>query len=365
MIRFNDLAASHARYADVVEARMRRVLEHGRFIMGPEIEELEAALASFVGVPHAVTVKSGTLALELALRALGIGQGDEVITSPFSWISAAETIALVGARPVFVDIEPRGFLLDHDLLEQAITPRTKAIVPVSLFGQLPALELINAIAERHGLAVIEDGAQSFGASRHGQRSCSMTTLGVTSFFPTKPLGCYGDGGALFTRDDALARKLRMLRAHGSETRGEHVAVGLNGRLDTLQAAVLLAKLPQLEQDLQRRRLLAQRYTQGLPETLAAPLTLPGNESVFAQYTVRVPGDRDAFAARLRQAGVESAVYYPTPLHLQPVFGGLAAPPQPQAERAAASVLSLPLYPALDEEAVPVTLRALAALAATA
>lgn len=330
--------------------------------MGPEVEELEAALASFVGVPHAVTVKSGTLALELALRALGIGAGDEVITSPFSWISAAEAIMLVGARPVFVDIEPSTFLLDVALLEEAITPNTKAIVPVSLFGQLPPLEAINVIADRHGLAVIEDGAQSFGASRHGQRSGSMTTIGVTSFFPTKPLGCYGDGGALFTRDAALARKLRILRAHGAEKRGEHVAVGLNGRLDTLQAAVLLAKLPQLEQDLERRRLLAASYTQGLPEQLTAPLTLPGNVHVFGQYTIRVAGDRDTFAARLRQAGIESAVYYATPLHLQPVFRALAAPRQPQAESAAASVLSLPLYPAMAEEEVYVTLRALAALA---
>lgn len=341
---------------------MRRVLAHGKFIMGPEIAELEAALASFVGVAHAVTVKSGTLALELALRALGIGAGDEVITTPFSWISAAEAIMLVGARPVFVDIEPSTFLLDVELIEQAITRHTKAIVPVSLFGQLPALELINAIADRHGLAVIEDGAQSFGASRHGRRSCSMTTIGVTSFFPTKPLGGYGDGGALFTRDAALARKLRILRDHGAEKRGEHVAIGLNGRLDTLQAAVLLAKLAELEQDLERRRLLAASYTQGLPEPLKAPLTLPGNVHVFGQYTIRVVGDRDAFARRLRLAGVESAVYYATPLHLQPVFRQLSPSPQPQAELAAASVLSLPLYPAMIEEQVHLTLRALAELA---
>jgi UDP-2-acetamido-2-deoxy-ribo-hexuluronate aminotransferase len=321
-------------------------------------------LASFVGVPHAVTVKSGTLALELALRALGIGPGDEVITTPFSWISAAEAIMLVGARPVFVDIEPSTFLLDVELIEQAITPHTKAIVPVSLFGQMPALELINAIADRYGLAVIEDGAQSFGASRHGQRSGSMTTIGVTSFFPTKPLGGYGDGGALFTRDATLARKLRILRDHGAEKRGEHVAIGVNGRLDTLQAAVLLAKLPELEQDLERRRLLAASYTHGLPEPLTAPLTLPGNVHVFGQYTIRVAADRDALARQLRQAGVESAVYYATPLHLQPVFQALAARRQPRAELAAASVLSLPLYPGLSEEDVRVTLRALAALVVT-
>jgi UDP-2-acetamido-2-deoxy-ribo-hexuluronate aminotransferase len=362
LIRFNDLVASHARYADAVDLRIRRVFAHGKFIMGPEVEELEAALASFVGVPHAVTVKSGTLALELALRALGIGPGDEVITSPFSWISAAEAIMLVGARPVFVDIEESTFLLDVALIEGAITPHTKAIVPVSLFGQLPALEAINAIAERYGLAVIEDGAQSFGASRHGQRSCSMTTIGVTSFFPSKPLGGYGDGGALFTRDAALARKLRLLRGHGAERRGEHVAVGLNGRLDTLQAAVLLAKLPQLDADLERRRLLAASYTRGLSGPLTAPLTLPGNVHVFGQYTIRVTGDRDTFAVRLREAGVESAVYYATPLHLQPVFRALAGPRQPRAESAAASVLSLPLYPAMAEEEVHVTLRALATLA---
>jgi UDP-2-acetamido-2-deoxy-ribo-hexuluronate aminotransferase len=362
MIPFNDLAASHARYADAVDPRLARVLAHGRFIMGPEVEELEAALASFVGVPHAITVKSGTLALELALRALDIGPGDEVITSPFSWISAAEAIMLVGARPVFVDIEPSTYLLNVELIERAITPNTKAIVPVSLFGQLPALEAINAIAQRHGLAVIEDGAQSFGASRHGQRSCSMTTIGVTSFFPTKPLGCYGDGGALFTRDAGLAKKLRILRGHGSERRGEHVAVGLNGRLDTLQAAVLLAKLPRLEEDLERRRLLAASYTEALPELLRGPRTLPGNVHVFGQYTLRVAGDRDAFALRLRQAGVESAVYYGTPLHLQPVFRALPVRRQPEAEFAAQSVLSLPLYPAMAEESVHVILRALAALA---
>jgi len=343
---------------------MGRVLAHGRFIMGPEVEELEAALASFVGVPHAVTVKSGTMALELALRALDIGAGDEVITTPFSWISAAEAIMLVGARPVFVDIEPSTFLLDVGLLEEAITPNTKAIVPVSLFGQLPELEAINAIADRHGLAVIEDGAQSFGASRHGQRSCSMTTIGVTSFFPTKPLGCYGDGGALFTRDAALARKLRILRDHGAETRGEYLVIGTNGRLDTLQAAVLLAKLPHLEEDLNLRRLLAASYTHGLPEPLTAPFTLPGNVHVFGQYTIRVVGDRDTFALRLREAGVESTVYYATPLHLQPVFRALAARRQPQAENAAAAVLSLPLYPAMAEEQVHVTLRALALLAVT-
>jgi UDP-2-acetamido-2-deoxy-ribo-hexuluronate aminotransferase len=359
VIPFFDSAADVARHADAVEARLRRLYEHGRFILGPEVAELESALSSIACVSHAITVKSGTLALELCLRALGIRAGDEVVTSPFSWISAAEAVALVGATPVFVDIDPTTYLLDAALLEQAITPRTRAIIPVSLFGQLPALELIDAIAERHGLTVIEDAAQSFGARRHGRRSCSLTKLAVTSFFPTKPLGCYGDGGAVFTNDDVLARRLRALRGHGAEQRGEHQLVGVNGRFDTLQAAVLLAKLPGFERDLEQRRRLASRYDELLPLAVQRPRTLPGNEHVFAQYTLRLPR-RDAVQASLRERGVETAVYYARPLHTQPVFASAAVPTLPHAEGAAREVLSLPLYPTLSHAAQDRVVEAVAA-----
>ncbi len=343
---FHDLAACHARYAPAIERRLAAVFAHGRFILGPEVAELEAALARFVGVPHAVSVKSGTLALELGLRALGVGPGDEVITSPFSWVSAAEAIALVGARPVFVDIEPEGFLLDAEKLERAITSRTRAIVPVSLFGQLPELEHINALAAQHGLSVIEDGAQSFGARRHGARSSSLTTLGVTSFFPTKPLGCYGDGGALFTRDAALADKLRALRGHGAVRPGEHSLVGVNGRLDTVQAAVLLAKLPELEADLRERRRLAQNYDAALGGVARTPRVLAGGEHVFGQYTLRV-AERERVVGRLTELGIPTAVHYRKCLHQQPVFAHCAPVGSlPEAERAAREVLSLPLYPGL-------------------
>lgn len=347
MKRFHDFTASHARYANAIERRLARVFEHGAFIMGPEVAELEAALADFVGVSEAITVKSGTLALELSLRALGIGPGDEVITTPFSWISAAEAVTLVGARPVFVDIEPRGFLLDASKLERAINQRTKAILPVSLFGQIPELEVMNDIATRHGLYVLEDGAQSFGATRHGRRSGSLSTLAVTSFFPSKPLGCYGDGGAVFTDDRALASKLRSLRQHGAERRGEHALIGVNGRLDTLQAAILLAKLPGFEAELSERRRVAERYTRELAPFAAhceLPRTLPDNEHVFAQYTLRV-ADRDEIVERLTARGIPVAVHYRRCLHQQPVFAGLTGDQRlPQAEQAAREVLSLPLHP---------------------
>ncbi len=347
MIPFYDAAAAHARYAAAIDARLQALFAHGRFIMGPEVAELEAALADYVGVSHAIAVKSGTLALELALRALGIGTGDEVITSPFSWISAAEAVALVGARPVFVDIEPDTFLLDPSCVEDAVTARTRGILPVSLFGQMPDFQRLEAVAGRHGLTLIEDGAQSFGATQHGRRSGSLGSLGITSFFPTKPLGCYGDGGALFTKDADLARRLRALREHGAEQRGEHVVVGLNGRLDTLQAAILLAKLPHLEGELRARRDLAQRYTDELATRLQAPRVAAGNQHVFAQYTLRVP-NRDAVVARLREQGIEAAVYYRRALHEQPVFrGAVPAGSLPEAERASREVFSLPLYPDLS------------------
>ena len=242
-MEFIDLKEQFRRYRADIETRMAAVLEHGHFIMGPEIAELEKQLADYTGVRHAITVASGTDSLEIALRALGIGPGDEVVTVPFTWISSAEAIRLVGAKPVFVDISPDDFNMDVSKVEAAITPRTRAIMPVSLFGQMPDFTLINRIAAARGIAVIEDGAQSFGATQNGRKSCSVSTVGSTSFFPAKPFGCYGDGGAVFTDDDELAEKMKAIRTHGGVKRHHHTLVGMNGRFDTLQAAVLLAKMP--------------------------------------------------------------------------------------------------------------------------
>lgn len=347
-MHFVDLKSQYRRYRTEIDARLRRVLEHGQFILGPEVAELEAALAGYVGVKHALTVASGTDSLEIALRALGIGPGDEVITVPFTWISTAEVIALVGARPVFVDIEPDTYNIAVEQVEAAITPRTRALLPVSLFGQMPDYDRLNALAARHGLPVIEDAAQSFGATQRGRRSGGVTTIGSTSFFPAKPLGCYGDGGALFTSDDALAERMRAIRTHGGLERNHHPLLGMNGRFDTLQAAVLLAKLPHFEWELTQRRRLAARYDAALRDCCVTPAVAPGNTHVYAQYTVRVP-ERDAVAAHLRAAGIPTAVYYPRCLHEQPVFAGLGyrSGDFPVAEQAAREVLSLPLHPFLD------------------
>ncbi len=345
-MRFNDLKLAHARYAAAIERRMQAVLAHAQFIMGPEVFELELALREVVGARHAVSVGNGTQALELSLRALGVGQGDEVITPAFSWISSAEVVCLVGAKPVFIDIEPAGFTLDAELLERAITPRTRAIIGVSLFGQAANFEAITAIASAHGLSVIEDGAQSFGATRRGSASGSLTRIGCTSFFPSKPLGCYGDGGAIFTSDDELAERLRALRAHGSTDRVEHRLVGTNARLDTLQAAVLLAKLPHYAADLAARARLAERYSRALSGTFEVPGVLPGNTHVYAQYTLRHPR-RDALAEGLAARGVPTQVHYRRGLHQQPVFGARALT-LPQTEKAAREVLSLPLYVGLSD-----------------
>jgi UDP-2-acetamido-2-deoxy-ribo-hexuluronate aminotransferase len=348
-MQFIDLKTQYARYREEIDRRMRAVLDHGQFIMGPEVAELEAALAAYVGSRHCLTVASGTDSLEIALRALGIGPGDEVITVPFTWISSAEVVGLVGARPVFIDIEPAGYNMDPDLLEAAITPRTKAVMPVSLFGQMPDYDRINAIAARHGLAVIEDGAQSFGATQRGRRSCGVTTVGSTSFFPAKPLGCYGDGGALFTDDNALNERMKAIRSHGGLVRHHHPLLGMNGRFDTLQAAVLLAKLPHFEWEVRERERIGARYTDALARHCGVPRVLPGNTHVYAQYTIRVR-ERDAFGERLKAAGIPTAVYYPKCLHEQPVFAGLGYSwgDFPESEKASREVISLPMHPFLSE-----------------
>jgi UDP-2-acetamido-2-deoxy-ribo-hexuluronate aminotransferase len=348
-MEFIDLKQQYQRYKGEVSERMQRVLDHGQFIMGPEIAELEQILASYAGVKHCLTVASGTDSLEIALRALGIGPGDEVITIPFTWISTAEAIGLVGAKSVFVDIEPTTFNINVDLVEAAITPRTKALLPVSLFGQMPDYDRINAIAARHGLPVIEDGAQSFGATQRGRRSCGVTTVGSTSFFPAKPLGCYGDGGALFADDDALADRMRAIRTHGGMKRHNHPLLGMNGRFDTLQAAVLLAKWPHFEWEVKERARIGARYSAALGSRCVAPEVAAGNTHVYAQYTVRVP-NRDKVAEQLKAQGIPSAIYYPKCLHEQPVFASLGYKwgDFPESEKASREVLSLPMHPFLSE-----------------
>jgi UDP-2-acetamido-2-deoxy-ribo-hexuluronate aminotransferase len=348
-MQFINLQKQYRLYQSEIDAHIHKVLAHGQFVMGPEIAELEALLARYVGVRHCVTVASGTDSLEIALRALKIGPGDEVITVPFTWISSAEVISLVGAKPVFVDIEPRSYNLDLDKVEAAITPRTKALMPVSLFGQMPDYARINGIAARHGLPVIEDGAQSFGATRNGARSCGVTLIGSTSFFPAKPLGCYGDGGALFTSDDALADTLRAIRTHGGVKRHHHPLLGMNGRFDTLQAAVLLAKLPHFDAEVKARGEIGARYSELLRSVCVVPEVERGNTHVYAQYTIRVP-NRDAVAAKLKERAIPTAVYYPKCLHEQPVFAsaGCKWGDFPVAEKASREVLSLPMDPFLTE-----------------
>ena len=359
-IPFIDLAAQQDHIRGQIESRIHRVLHHGHFIMGPEVAELEQQLSTYVGSPHCITVASGTDSLEIALRALGIGVGDEVVTVPFTWISTAEVISAVGAKPVFVDIEATSYNLDPDKLSAAITPRTKAIMPVSLFGQMADLERIAAIAVKHGIPVIEDGAQSFGAARHGRRSCGVTLVGSTSFFPAKPLGCYGDGGALFCSDDALAAKMRAIRSHGGEKRHYHPYVGMNGRLDTLQASILLAKLDRWDWEVAERGRIGKRYSELINGVCLTPQITPGNTHVYAQYTIRVP-HRERIAELLKAAGIPTAVYYPKCLHEQPVFKDLnyAWGSFPVSERASREVLSLPMHPylpAASQDRIVATLR---------
>ena len=361
-MQFTDLKAQYAALKPDIDARIQRVLDHGQYIMGPEVGELERALAAFTGSRHCVTVASGTEALLIALMALGIGPGDEVITSPFTFAATGEVIVLVGAKPVFVDVEPDTCNLDVRQLEAAITPRTKAIMPVSLYGQVADMEPINAIAQRHGLRVIEDAAQSFGASYQGRRSCALSTIGCTSFFPSKPLGCYGDGGALFTDDDALAQAAREIRVHGQSARYLHTRIGVGGRMDTLQCAIVLGKLPRFAWELERRRQLGARYAQllqGIPglRTLAVR---PDRDCVWGQYTVFVE-NRPAVQAALQAAGIPTAVHYPKPLHHQPAYAAHCCPECcPVSAQVAQQVLSLPMSADLaeaDQERVAQALRA--------
>ena len=346
-----DVVGQYQKIKGEVDAAIHRVLDSGQFIMGKEVGELEKHIASYLGVPHAVACASGTDALQIAMMAMGIGPGDEVITTPFTFVATAETIGLLGARPVYVDIDPRTFNLDPSRIAAAITPRTRAIIPVHLYGQPAEMDPIMAVARQHGLKVIEDSAQALGATYHGAKVCAIGDVGCISFFPSKNLGAFGDGGMLVTHDAQLAERMRMVAAHGSRVRYYHEILGVNSRLDTLQAAILLVKARHLDAWNAERRRAAGRYTAMLAGTpVTPPFIAPGREHIFHQYTVRAPR-RDDLAARLKERGIPHAIYYPVPLHLQQAFA-MAGNKQgdfPVTEQATLEVLSLPMHTELNEE----------------
>jgi len=351
-MQFIDLKSRHNLISDKINARIQKVMDHGQFILGPEVRELEQKLAEFTGSKYCVTVSSGTDSLLIALMALGVGAGDEVITVPYTWISTAEVIALLGAKPVFVDIRQDTWNMDETLLEAAITDKTKAIMPVSIYGQCSDMDAINAIAEKYNLPVIEDAAQSFGATYKGKKSCNLSTIGSTSFFPSKPVGCYGDAGALLTNDDELAEKFRWIRVHGQERKHHHPILGINGRMDTLQAAILLEILEVFPDEVLMREQLGQAYSEGLAniEGLETPRIGEHNTSVYAQYTI-LSEQREEIQQSLKEKDIPSVSYYSVPLHLQPVFKKLnhMEGDFPIAEKVANLCLSLPMSPYLSED----------------
>ena len=349
-IPFIDLKAQYKSLQPQIQERINRVLEHGQYIMGPEVKELEDKLQAYTGAKHCITVASGTEALLISLMALGIQPGDEIITTPFTFVATAEVIVLLGAKPVFVDIEPDTCNIDANKIEGMITSKTKAVMPVSLYGQVSDMDEINTIAAKYNLPVIEDAAQSFGAEYKGQKSCNLSTIGCTSFFPSKPLGCYGDGGAIFTNDDDIATACREIRVHGQSQRYVHTRVGVGGRMDTIQCAVLLAKLERFDWEVKQRQLIGQRYSELLAAADIDLVTLrPDRTSVYAQYTVLVP-DRDALQKRLSVAGVPTAVHYPVPLNEQPAYNHLCCPDCTlTAHQVSKQVISLPISPGLPEQ----------------
>ena len=374
-MQYIDLAAQQARIKQKIDANIQKVLAHGQYILGPEVSELEEKLAAFTGAKYCISVANGTDALQIAQMAFGIGLGDEVITPGFTYIATAETVALLGAKPVYVDVCPKTYNLDPTKLEAAITPRTKAIIPVSLYGQCADFDAINAIANKYGIPVIEDAAQSFGATYKGKQSCNLSTVSCTSFFPSKPLGCYGDGGAIFTNDDELAKVLRQIARHGQDRRYHHIRVGVNSRLDTLQAAILLPKLEIFAEEIQLRQQVAARYqakfaelsdshrtTQNHTEKnipcpsvsfcgkeIILPFIEEHNTSVYAQYTIQVD-NRDQVQAKLNEAGIPTAVHYPIPLNKQPAVEDKNVE-LPIGDAIAEKVMSLPMHPYMTEEDV--------------
>ena len=355
-MQFIDLAAQQARIKTEIDANIQKVLAHGKYILGPEVAELEEKLAAYTGAKYCITCANGTDALQIALMALGVGPGDEVITPGFTYIATAETSAVLGAKPVYVDIDERTYNLDPALLDAAITPKTKAIIAVSLYGQCADYDVINAIAAKHGIPVIEDAAQSFGATYKGRKSGNLTTISCTSFFPSKPLGCYGDGGAIFTNDEELATVIRQVARHGQDRRYHHIRVGVNSRLDTLQAAILLPKLAILDDEISLRQQVAKTYNQLLNEKgiNTTPFIEEHNTSVYAQYTIRVK-DRELVIDALKEKGIPTAVHYPIPLNKQPAVATNDS--LPVGDLVAQEVLSLPMHPYLPEEDVKSIIKA--------
>ncbi len=367
---FIDLKTQQREIFPAITKRIQRVLAHGQYILGPEVQELEDRLAAYVGVKHVVTCSSGTDALLMPLMAFGVGPGDAIFTTPFTFIATAEVIQLLGATPVFVDIDHRTFNIDPAALDQAITGlennpataalRPKGIIPVDLFGQPADYDVINSVAGRYDLFVLEDAAQSFGATYKGKKTCSLANVAATSFFPAKPLGGYGDGGAIFTDDDGLAEVLRSIRVHGQgRDRYENIRIGLNGRLDTLQAAILLAKLDIFDQEVEARQEVAGRYSQGLQEVVEVPYVDSHCTSVWAQYSV-LSDQRPIIQERLKTAGIPSAIYYPLPLHLQGAFAHLGYQPGdfPISETISRRIFSLPMHPYLESDQQDIIMRAM-------
>lgn len=361
IIPFIDLKSQYEALKPQIQERINRVLEHGQYIMGPEVKELEEKLQEYTGAKHCITVASGTEALLISLMALGVGPGDEVITTPFTFVATAEMIVLLGAKPVFVDIEADTCNINANLIEEKITPKTKAIMPVSLYGQPADMDEINSIAAKHGnIPVIEDAAQSFGATYKGKKSCNLSTIGCTSFFPSKPLGCYGDGGAIFTNDDALAHIMREIRVHGQSQRYVHTRVGVGGRMDTLQCGVVLAKLERFDWEVQQRIAKGNLYNR-LLDQIDVPRVQQQSErtSVFAQYTVMIP-HRELLQKNLAELGIPTAVHYPTPLNEQPAYTHLCCPDcTPIAKKMAKQVMSLPLSPDITASVQSKVIEALA------
>ncbi|QOP41435.1 DegT/DnrJ/EryC1/StrS family aminotransferase [Sulfurimonas marina] len=353
-IDFANLKYQHEIYKDEIEEAIIKVARNCNFIMGDEVQELEKNLEKFTGARYAVTCSSGTDALLLAMMALDIKPGDEVITTPFTFIATAETIAFLGAKPVFVDIDEKTYNIDPTRIEEKITENTKAIIPVSLYGQPSDIDTIQAIANKHNLQVIIDGAQSFGSTYNGKTDSSLGNISTTSFFPAKPLGCYGDGGAVFTNDEELANKMKSLRVHGQSKRYHHKYIGMGGRLDTIQAAVLNVKLKYYEKDLVLRQEVASKYTKAFENKL--DITLPFVEekatSGWAQYSVRVK-NRDELQARLKEVGIPTAVHYPMPLHLQECFQylGYKQGDFPISETVSNEIMSLPMNPYVTDEEI--------------
>lgn len=349
-IEFIDLKTQYNDLKQAIDARIQRVLDHGQYIMGPEVRELETRLEAYTEAKHCITVASGTEALLIALMALGIKPGDEVITTPFTFVATAEVIALIGAVPVFVDVQADTCNIEPALVEAAITPKTKAIMPVSLYGQVADMDEINAIAIRYGIPVIEDAAQSFGATYKNHKTCNLSTIGCTSFFPSKPLGCYGDGGAIFTNDDTLAKAMREIRVHGQERRYYHTHIGVGGRMDTIQCAIVLAKLERFDWELEQRIHVGDQYLKLLNDLplVQQPTVRADRTCVWGQFTIQVE-NRDAVLEKLKVAGIPTAVHYPVPLHQQPAYQDLCriSGSLQNAESVAGRVLSLPMHPYID------------------